>query len=1317
MPADAESDSSPTKNRATTKRLTMTYRAPHRSASASLCRTVDPKRYQQIKDVLHEAADLTGAERAAFLETACRGDADLRAEVERLLETEDAPTGGLLLDSADGAALGLSPGGRGAVVPESLGPYRLHEELGRGGMGVVHAATDTRDGSTVAVKLIYPALLARPVTLKRFRREAKLGRKVDHENVVRTLDVVSSSGGGAAAEDAAGEDAGAPGVHALVMEYVRGRTLRALLRDWGSVPEALLREIGVQASAGLEAMHAVGIVHRDLKPENVLVTEDQRVRIMDLGIARAMNPADATIALTGAGQFLGTLGYAAPEQFGGGDVGPAADLYALGVTLYELATGGNPNDVTGPAAALGARPAIAPLSDVAAISPMLSAVIETLMARRPIDRFASAAELHEVLLGAEDSAWWQGRLRRARSRSRPLPQLAVRRETRLRGRDAELLWMADAWKAARDGQGSALLLLGEAGIGKTRVVDAFLQGSAGGDSHVLYGSVPHSGGLRGITSALVAHFGTDMEERLAELLDDPPARIAAHVALLGAHGVTQIDDVGPADGLAALCSRIFRALAAERPTVWIVEDLHFAPAEVRATALALARACDGHQALVLLTSRGALPTADRSQLLRLPRYAERELARLPAEEVAGLVREALGSDGLAERLGPHVAQRSDGVPLFVFELLRAMEEHGTLQREDGGGYVLAKPIRGGALTSAVHDLISDRLGDLSQTERETLDAASIQGFEFDAALVAAALGRPFVRVLQDLAESERRHRIVRSAGRGHRFDHHLFQEVVYAELPEVLRREYHGALADALAKRAPSAGDAPGALVRRIAYHHLHGNRPREALPLLDDAILHLRGRRLPEEAIGLVDAALAREGVITGRRRIKLLLEAADLHDLLGRRDAESAAAEAALSGALGLEAPDLIARAHATLGRLAIAAFDGETAVSHRTAALEAARRVGDPQLEVAMSRGLGRALICARRVDEAHDVLERALATARSLDDRHTEAMVHTDIALSHANAARYADALEPLDRACKLLREVGDARERAVAVSRRGSAYLGLARYDDARRDYEESLALARESGDRALVASSRGRLGLIALHAGRLEDARRDFRAHHDSGVEIGDPSAVGQALANLCHTEALLGNADEALELAQRSAELGAAIEDRRLVGFAHIERAYTFRQAGRAEQCKEAALLSKRVSSEGGDPGIATIATLELGVLALELGDTVEAEARMTEALAMADERGDAVGKLYTKLYLAQLRGTGAEALVGDVARVTGMLGVAQSMHAWYALWRATSDPDHLQHAHSRLRHLHDHAPADRRDRMIKKVPMHAHIWGEAQA
>ena len=253
--------------------------------------------------------------------------------------------------------------------------YRLDRVLGRGGMAVVHLAEDTELGRAVAVKVLADHVAGDPQIRERFLREARLAARLSHPNLVGVYDF--------------GQEDGRP---FIVMELVPGEPLDRLIARDGRLSPARAVELVLQACAGLEHAHAAGLVHRDVKPHNLLVRDDGVVKLADFGIARVRD----LQRLTQTGTVLGTAAYLSPEQARGDDVTPAADVYSLGVVLYELLTG-RPPALT----PLTPGERLAPVREIAPeVPPDLEDVVLRCLSPEPDRRPASAGALARQLATA-----------------------------------------------------------------------------------------------------------------------------------------------------------------------------------------------------------------------------------------------------------------------------------------------------------------------------------------------------------------------------------------------------------------------------------------------------------------------------------------------------------------------------------------------------------------------------------------------------------------------------------------------------------------------------------------------------------------------------------------------------------------------------------------------------------------------------------------------------------------------------------------------------------------------------------------------------
>ena len=290
-----------------------------------------PARWVRIKEVLQEALDHHPSERAAFLDHECAGDAELRDRVDDLLAS-DEEMGHFLSFTPAAVALEALVSTSAAAPRATVGPYRILREIGRGGMGAVYLGerADGHYDKRVAIKIIAPGL-DNDTTARRFRNERQVIAALDHPNIARLLD-------GGATDD---------GVLYLVMEYVEGEEIDT----WCNRRKRNLTErlnLFRTVCAAVQYAHQHGVIHRDIKPSNILVTADGEPKLLDFGIAKTLNQ---ELLSTGSQTTVGpapmTPEYASPEQVRGEPVGPASDVYALGVVLNQLLTGHLPYRFSG----------------------------------------------------------------------------------------------------------------------------------------------------------------------------------------------------------------------------------------------------------------------------------------------------------------------------------------------------------------------------------------------------------------------------------------------------------------------------------------------------------------------------------------------------------------------------------------------------------------------------------------------------------------------------------------------------------------------------------------------------------------------------------------------------------------------------------------------------------------------------------------------------------------------------------------------------------------------------------------------------------
>src|SRR5215510_8489468 len=784
---------------------------------------MDANRWKQIKEVYDRALDLGGDERECFLAEACGGDDDLRLEVESLLAAhEDA---GTFLQSP---AVEVAARERVAdevsspatqLIGRELANYRIVSLLGRGGMGEVYLAQDTRLGRKVALKLLPTRLTQDEDRVRRFVREAKAASALNHPNIVTIHEV---------GEDEAGRF--------IVMELVEGHTLRAMKK-----PCALdaFFNLGVQIARALGATHAAGITHRDIKPDNIMARDDGYVKVLDFGLARLINatandPEAAMLVQNSApGMLLGTAAYISPEQARGEIVTSATDIFALGVVFYELITGRHPFEADTMIGLMHAISSQSPLPP-SRLNPEIPAALDALILRmleKDAGMRPTAAEVEAALRETE-----------RRKEGGPERHIPGPLRSNTVGRKREGAELRSGFASARAGRGLLLCVAGEPGIGKTTLVEDFLAELAA-EGHWAIARGKCSERLAGAEAYL------PLLEALESLLRSGAVPSAARVMKqIAPTWYAQVvlgsgDDEEPAESLnevkAASQERMKRELGAFfqevsrlRPLALFIDDLHWADVSTIDMLSYLASKFDALGALVVVAYRPSDMLLANHPFLRIKpdlqaRGACRELSLefLNRAEIEQYLALEFPGHLFPPELPELIHAKTEGNPLFMVDLARYLRDRGVIA-QTGGAWTLAQnfPDIERELPESVRGMIERKVAQLGEEDRRLLAAAGVQGYEFDSATVAKALSLSDDEVEERLEKLERVYAFVRLVGEEefpnraatlrYRFVHALYQNALYAGLRATRRATISAAVAQAL---LVFYGDQSGELAAELA--------------------------------------------------------------------------------------------------------------------------------------------------------------------------------------------------------------------------------------------------------------------------------------------------------------------------------------------------------------------------------------------------------------------------------------------------------------------------------------------------------------------
>jgi tetratricopeptide (TPR) repeat protein/predicted Ser/Thr protein kinase len=775
------------------------------------------------------------------------------------------------------------------MIGQTLGRYRILEEIGSGGMGVVYRARDERLERDVALKVLPEGRLGDETARKRFDKEAKALSKLNHPNIAVVHDFDTDKGR-----------------DFLVMEHIVGESLEEKLHS-GALDEEEVLRLGMQIAEGLAAAHEQGVIHRDIKPGNFRLTSKGWIKILDFGLALLLRPVTDTAttdsALTEAGAAVGTVPYMAPEQLKGDALDQRTDIYGAGAVLYEMATGRRPfPESRGSqliAAILNQAPE-APREVNPKISPTLERVILKALEKESRRRYPSAGELLEDLERLSSSD-----IQPAVAISPPsfleCEEAPVRAERPVFvAREEELTKLDELLEASLAGRGRVVFVTGEAGSGKTALVNEFVRRAqetraelvvAGGNCNahtgigdpylpfrevlsLLTGDVEDRWAAGAISSDQATRLWHTLPHSVRALVESGPDLIDAFVPGRALVERAQSYTTGRTRWLAKLqeivehkaslpvasspmqtvlfeqYSRLLQSLSREKSVLLTLDDLQWADPGSIGLLLHMVPRIEAARILVLGAYRSdevALGRdGERHPLKPVVNDCKAKFGDIEVEVGRSRDREFVDAylDTEPNRFGGAFRdafyQHTEGHSLFTVETLRGMKEQGALVQVEEGRWVEGV-VDWKKLPTRVEAMIGERIERLPESLRKVLTVASIEGEYFTGEVLAGvqkADEREMVHLLS--GELDKRHHLVRAQGirrdggtrlSQYRFRHILFQKYLYNSLDEVERAHLHEDVGTAL---ETLYGEKTEEIAVHLARHFVEAG-------ITDRAILYLQ--------------------------------------------------------------------------------------------------------------------------------------------------------------------------------------------------------------------------------------------------------------------------------------------------------------------------------------------------------------------------------------------------------------------------------------------------------------------------------------------
>lgn len=1079
--------------------------------------------------------------------------------------------------------------------------------VGSGGLGTVYRARDVNDESVVALKMLN---ITGDEAQSRFLREFNILARIRHPRIVRL--------------HRCGVHEGKP---YFSMDYISGRTLPEVIaddQDRETLRTSWFNSFVRQIAEGLAYIHDHGMVHRNLRPSNVMISDDggeSDVIILDLGLPRFQDSRE--LRPMPPGSTTGIMEYLSPEQIRGRAVDQRSDLYSLGVILYEILTGRPPFGGDNPVSVMFQhlrdlpRP---PRAYTADISSDIQGVVMKLLEKELIDRYDSVRTLmQDMPEGCHATFELETGTGPTMTPSAPFlnPQFM--------GREREMKALREVLRETAEGMGRVVLVSGEAGIGKSQVLEEFQADAHVHGMRILSGRCHESGGraygpfveaLRGLAEKpqnQSSEVGQAVE-RVLERLERP--------------AVTVQKDIYP--GIEIL-SEFLVDLSRETPTLVCIEDLQWADdlslrflgfmiRDPDPTSLVFGLACrkedeDSLPARIEALTKGA----DATGVLHL------QVDPLSFEETTNLAASMLGEQLIPGGEARRIFEETGGNPLFIVELIRSSIEAGTIC-QDAAGYWTWRKSQELSMPSGITQVIEWRLGRLRSAQRQVLEYAAIFRGEFSFDLISEVWRGDHLALLEALELLVRLGLLsaLEDSGR-YRFTHGLLQRAVYEGISEKKRLLLHSEAGKALESRFETDGTE---LLDHLAYHFSNSDDLKKMTLYL--TVSGRRALRMQDfsHALELFWTVLDKDPFAAGAPSGVSEGSVAHLDFLCAYAEALSGCdrfeeARTELDKALrwvSAETPAQKADALRTLGICHSNSGDNQSAETALLDALDLYRNLGDGEMELMVLGLLPNVYLELNCREKAVEYCQSAADKCRELGGGVNEARAFIFLSFSAEILYQTERAKSFLESSLSLLDRERDRFHRFTCIYLLGRIDIRLGNFDRAEQIFQELRDFWCRSGTKSSEAVARLYLGKIALERGDAAGAEAHARASHRLLSDGGRQNEMYRACALLAETLAETGRVDEALDWAEKASsglETGGNIRASVLTA-----RAKSLSAAGRDDEV--GSLFEKELRIQGSPRGLEQVYLfLVAGTYYLDRGHSSDARFYLETVKTACEEMG----------------------------------------------------------------------------------------------